>query len=101
MDGTLTIPNDKAAGLAADKKTLPISQQKEMWIDLGIWQGYLSNVKAISIDSERKPSDENYDRPLTSEERANAKQMMARVRANLEAQGKLKPSFSGDISKDY
>jgi len=86
VDGTVSVSNIRAARIADDKKNMPLSQQKEMWIDLGTWQGYLSKIQSVLIERERELT-QDFNRPLTPEERESHADVMARVRSNLEAKG--------------
>ena len=90
LEGTLSVSNERAAGLAADKKNIPPARQKDMWIEIGNWQGYLSNIKSVILEPEPKTGEEDYNRPLTREEKKNAIATMARVRKGLEEKGILR-----------
>lgn len=105
IDTILNISNEKARKLAEDKKNMTLSEQRETWVEIGSWQGYLSKVSSILIENERSYKEpEDFGRPLTPEESKRKYEIMKpildRVRSNLEAKGILKPlNFSTDEGK--
>lgn len=88
----LAITNTQA--LKIKDKLSNLKRGDDEMIDLGVWFGSLNQIKSVELEYERKQPSEDYNRPLTTEERANAKAMMAKVRAGLESKGLLKSSFS-------
>lgn len=90
VDGSITISNDIAARLAADKQTLTIPEQREKWVQIGQWQGYLSKVHSVLIEKEIEYNKKCFDRPLTPEERKSYGEMMKRARTKLEEKGIIK-----------
>lgn len=96
--GDFTIDNLRARKVAEDKRNISVTQQKEMWIDLEVWQGYLSKISSITFEREGKYKNmEDYNRPLTPQELQDRAASMARVRDALEKKGVIRPRI-GNIN---
>jgi len=79
------VSNDRARGLAQDKKKFEEKELENTWMDIENFHGYLSDIRSIVFDEEQKRNSvevTNY-KPLTDEEIAKQKQMMAKVRKNV------------------
>ncbi len=89
VEGSITVPNAMGRKIARDKKELPAAVQKTMWIQIGQWEGYMSNVRSITYEVEpiHKLLESDLNRPLTDQEIKNKADMMARIRKNLEEKG--------------
>lgn len=79
------VSNDRARGLAQDKKKFEEKELENTWMDIENFHGYLSDIRSIVFDDETKRNSDavtNY-KPLTIDEVAKQKAMMARVRKNV------------------
>ena len=97
-EGTISLSNVQALKLAEQKKTMPMSEQRETWLEIGSWQGYLSKVASITLEREYQNSDVDYNRPLTPEEKKHRDEMMVRARKNLEAKGLIRPNSNSPFA---
>lgn len=92
VNDNLFIDNLMARKVADDKRTMTAAQQKDIWIDLGVWQGYLSKISSITFEQEYTSAPtEDFNRPLTPQEKLDHAAMMKRVRGNLEEKGIIRP----------
>lgn len=90
-EGTITVSNPIARQLAEKKKRMSDDEQKETWVEIGSWQGYLSKVTSILIEKEKQYPAEDYSRKLTREEKIARAGIMKEVRAKLEDKGVIRP----------
>jgi len=87
---TLQITNEQGRKIKA--KLMTQNKDEDEMIDLGGWFGYLSQIKAVEPEPEKKYTDlEDYNRELTPQEKINRAAIMKRMRLKLEAKGIIKP----------
>lgn len=92
----IEVPNEKAKAIKARWGGLdaPKASDDDI-IDLDWITFTFGQLKTIEITNTRKIYEEDeYDRPLTAEERKERDSMMAKARANLEAKGLVRPKVA-------
>lgn len=97
-EGTLNLSNIQALKLAEQKKNMPLSQQKETWVEIGTWQGYLSKVASVTLEREYDEPNNDYNRPLTPQERERRDATMRRIRKNLVEKGIIRANPNSPFS---
>lgn len=86
------IENEVARKISKAKSDFESGNAKDVWVETLQWSGNLSKISSIEFDVERKYTNSlPVEKPMTEAELKSSKESMARVRANLEKQGILKP----------
>lgn len=79
------ISNERARGLAKDKKAFEEKKIENTWMDVDNFHGYLSDIRSIVFDDERMQSNVKTTsfEPMTEKERIEQKKRMKEIRENV------------------